>query len=354
MDRGALVSMAEAVSRTGNEMFLVTGRGRARDEDAPVIYLHSPGLFLLNYVCQAISAHIALLGCARPGDVIMAEPYMVPAVLVFALLAQWGLRGYKVILDVRTLPVERGRFPFALDKALFRVGLFLARRFFVGATVITPAMAHALNKELKGLPVGVWGSGVDLEVFNPANYVREQERERWGFGEERVFLYHGALSSVGRGLVEAAVAFRKADLKDALLVFAGDGELAGKIEEKGGPSVRVMPPVPHCDVPSLLSACDFVVIPFLRTPVIDTSCPVKLLEALAMEKPIVATDVPPVREFLGGKSFWFRAGCPDDLPEAFREAVKSETVDASGAREISMAYSFDAQARRLVGFVSRI
>ena len=352
MDAGALVAMAKAVSRTGNPMFLVTGYRRARNEDAPVIYLHSLGLPFLNHFCQTISARVALLRRAGPGDIIMAEPYMAPAVVSLALLARWGLRGYRVMLDVRTLPVERGRFVSALDRALFYLGLFLAKRFFAGATVITPAMASALKKELRGLPVGVWGSGVDLETFDPANYDRERERKRWGFGKEKIFLYHGALSSGGRGLVEAAAAFREADLEDALLVFAGEGELAGEIREKGGPSVRIMPPVPHRDVPSLLAACDFVVIPFLRTPVIDTSCPVKLLEALAMEKPIVATEVPPVRELLGGARFWFRAGRPGDLPGAFRKAAESGMLEASAGRNIARSYSFDAQAERLVGFVN--
>ena len=354
MDAGALVKMAEAVGRTGNEMFLVTGYRKARDESAPVVYLRSLGLPLLNYICQAISALVALLRRARPNDVIIAEPYMAPAVLPFAILARWGLRGLRVILDVRTLPVERGRLVSGLDRALFRFGLFLARMFFVGTTVITPAMARALKRELRGLPIGVWGSGVDLAVFDPANYDREKERERWGFGKEKVFLYHGALSSRGRGLLEAAAAFRQANPENALLVFAGEGELSAKIRELGGASVRVIPPVPHREVPSLLAACDFVVIPFLRTPVIDTSCPVKLLEALAMERPIVATDVPPVRELLQEKRFWFRADGPGELARAFREAAESGLSDASGARNIARAYSFDAQAERLIGFLRQI
>ncbi|MGB9589527.1 MAG: glycosyltransferase, partial [Candidatus Hydrothermia bacterium] len=209
-------------------------------------------------------------------------------------------------------------------------------------------------KELRGLSVGVWGSGVNPDAFDPANYDRERERKRWGFGREKIFLYHGAMSSRGRGLVEAAASFRSANLKDAVLVFVGKGELEEAIVRAGGPSVRIMPAVPYGDVPSLLSASDFVVIPFLRTPVIDTSCPIKLLEALAMEKPIVATDVPPIRELLEGKPFWFRADTPRDLVRAFAEAARAEKVDTSGARSIAMAYSFDEQAKRLLDFVSRL
>jgi len=354
MDAGALVKMAEAVGRKGNEMFLVTGYKRIKDEKAPVVYLRSLSVPILNYICQTVSVRVALLRLARSGDVIMAEPYMAPAVLPFALLARFGARGFRVVLDVRTLPVERGRFISALDKALFKAGLFLGRRFFSGATVITYAMARALKKWLGRLPLGVWGSGVDLAVFDPARYDRESERKRWGFGREQVFLYHGALSSRGRGLVEAAVAFREAKLENAVLVFAGEGELSSEIKDRGGPSVRIMPPVPHSEVPSLLAACDFVVIPFLRTPVIDTSCPVKLLEALAMEKPIVGTDVPPLRELLEGSRFWFKAERPKELVKVFREAAASGVSKASGARDIAREYSFDAQAERLIRFLRLI
>ncbi len=354
MDAGALIAMAEAVSRTGNEIFLVTGRRRARDDQGPVVFLRSCAIPLLNYICQAVSARVEIFRRARTGDVIMSEPLMVLSVMPFAILARWGLRGYRLILDVRTLPVERGRFFFLLDKLLFSLGLFLARRFFLGATVITPAMARALKPRLGRLPIGVWGSGVDLAAFDPANHDRERERARWGFGKEKIFLYHGALSSRGRGLLEAAAGFRQAEIKSALLVFAGEGELSEKLKEIGGPAVRIMPPVPHRDVPSLLAASDFVVIPFLRTPVIDTSCPIKLIEALAMEKPIVATDVPPVRELLEGKPFWFRANGPAGLARAFVEAAGADSVDTSGARAIAAAYSFEAQARRLLDFISRI
>ncbi len=354
MDAGALVAMAEAVSRTGNEMFLITGRRQKKDETGPVIYLRSCGLPLLNHVCQAISARLALLRRARHGDIIMVEPFMVSAVLPLALLVRFGLRGYRVILDVRTLPVKRGRFLFFLDRILFNMGLFLAGRFFAGATVITPAMARVLRRRLGKLPVGIWGSGVDLNAFDPANYDREKERKRWGFGKEKVFLYHGALSSEGRGLVEAAAAFNEAGLENALLVFVGEGELSERLQEIGGPRVRIIPPVPHGDIPSLLAACDFVLVPFLRTPVIDTSCPIKLIEALAMEKPIVATDVPPVRELLEGRVFWFRADGPRGLARTFAEAASAGKVDTSGARSIAMAYSFDAQAKNLLAFLESI
>lgn len=354
MDAGALIAMAEAVNRTRNEMFIMTGKRRAGDDRGPVVAFRSCGLPLLNYICQALSARVEILRRARPADVIMCEPLMVPSVMPFAILARWGLRGYRLILDVRTLPVERGRFLFLLDRIFFNLGLFLARRFFLGATVITSAMARTLRTKIGRLPVGVWGSGVDLAAFDPANHDRERERKRWGFGKERIFLYHGALSSRGRGLLEAAAAFRQAEIKSALLVFAGEGELSEKLKEIGGPAVRVMPPVPHRDIPSLLSASDFVVIPFLRTPVIDTSCPVKLIEALAMEKPIVATDVPPVRELLEGRSFWFRADGPAGLARAFAEAAGTLAVDTSGARAIAMAYSFEAQARRLLDFISQV
>ncbi|MEO0157330.1 MAG: glycosyltransferase [candidate division WOR-3 bacterium] len=354
MDRGALVRMAEAVTRTGNPMFLITGYRRVKDNRSPVIYIRSSPLPFVNHICQAVSAWLALLRHAAPGDAIMAEPYMALSALPFALLARWGLCKYRVILDVRTLPVERGRVFFALDRVLFRLGLFLARAFFSGATVITPAMARFLRRELRGLSVGVWGSGVDPEVFDPSRYDREAERKRWGFEEEKVFLYHGALSSRGRGLLESVRAFVRARPDNAILVFAGDGELKERIKQEGGSLVRVIPPVAHEDVPSLLAASDFVVIPFLRTPVIDTSCPVKLLEALAMEKPVVGTDVPPLREVLDSKGFWFKAQGPDGLDAAFRMALNAGSVDARGGRALACGYSFSVQAERLLGFISQI
>jgi len=352
VDRGALLRLADAVSAKGAQMFILTGHRCRKSTPERVFHLCSPGIPLLNHLAQCASAFLVLLRKMRPGDVLLVEPYMVVPALFFAILSRWGFLRHRVILDVRTMPVERESLLFALDLAMFRLGLFVARSLFDGAILVAETMREALGHYLSGLRTGIVTPVVDMGLFDPEKYRSTAVKEKLGLEGKTIFLYWGSLDSRGRGLVEAARAFRDSSLPDAVLVFAGKGNQKNEIIRAGGPSVMVIPPVAYEDVPGLVAAADFAVIPFTRTPAVQKGYPIKLLEALAMEKPVVATDVNPVRELLEGKDFWFAASSTGDLGRAFAMAYeKRHSVRASGARRIAGRFSASAQAMKLLAFL---
>ncbi len=299
--------------------------------------LPSVKLPLLNHLTLNLGMFFYMLKNLQPSDAVMTDYNSVFAALPFVKRA-------KVILDVRTLPVREG-FLGALEALSFKIGLWVARKAFWGATFITDAMRREVGSGFRRWTI--WGSRVDLELFDPAKYNRERERARWGF-DGAVFLYWGALEGRQRGLLEAARAFREAELPpDAKLVFVGSGSLAPTLRELA----EVREPVPHEEVPSLLAAADFAVIPFKDDVKIRTSFPIKLLEAMAMELPIVATSVPPLSDFLRDYPAWFSAPSPEKLGPAFREAYAWRGRRAFGGRKLAEEYTYERQVEKLVKFL---
>ena len=73
--------------------------------------------------------------------------------------------------------------------------------------------------------------------------------------------------------------------------------------------------MPHRDVPRYYSLMDLVVYPRTRSRTTDLTTPLKPLEAMAMGKPVLGSDVGGVMEILdGGRAGrLFEAGNPVDL-----------------------------------------
>jgi glycosyltransferase involved in cell wall biosynthesis len=90
------------------------------------------------------------------------------------------------------------------------------------------------------------------------------------------------------------------DLAEAIGLLRRDGAkvqlvLGGKPPagfDLARPGVLYMGNVPYADMPTALSACDLLAIPYRRTPFMDAGSSNKIAEAIACRRPIVATRTP--------------------------------------------------------------
>ncbi|MEO5754405.1 MAG: glycosyltransferase family 4 protein, partial [Chthoniobacterales bacterium] len=152
-----------------------------------------------------------------------------------------------------------------------------------------------------------------------------------------------------------------------LLVGAAPGSEAERralrlIQDAGAGNVRLQPRVPPSEVAAFLFASDCLIIPPTAAPLRQhgrTVLPMKTFSYLAAGRPIVAPDLPDLREILRHDENALLVA-PDDVAaaaEAIRRAVSDRTFAAQlgrAARRDAADYTWAARAARFSTFLRDI
>ncbi|PJI94262.1 glycosyltransferase family 4 protein [Luteimicrobium subarcticum] len=126
-------------------------------------------------------------------------------------------------------------------------------------------------------------------------------------------------------LVEAAA--RATTSTPLHLLVVGDGperaRLAAQAQAALGERAHVVGRVPHAAVREYFAAIDLFAVPRLDLSVTAKVTPIKPLEAMATSRPVVASDLAPLREIVQeGETGWFaRPGDADDLARVLGDAL---------------------------------
>jgi glycosyltransferase involved in cell wall biosynthesis len=215
-----------------------------------------------------------------------------------------------------------------------------------GARVI--AVSEFLRRELVARLPGLSGRvdvidcGVDLERFRARDASKLREELGWS-GEPPFFLLVGTLDE-RKNVLRLAEAFER--LHRGTLAFVGDGPLRSELE--GRPRVRLAGRVPHDAVADWIGACDVLCQPSLVEPFGQA-----LLEALASERPVVATRVGGPSEFVTAE-----VGALVDPKSvgAIAEGLESAAALPSpnpAARAVAADHDVRRQARRIAAVLER-
>jgi len=128
--------------------------------------------------------------------------------------------------------------------------------------------------------------GCPTEVMDPARFDREQARKQFGFSGPTV-LFPGTRRT-HKGIKQLAKAVSR--IPGAVLAVLCRPEDFTQPEWNEFPLHR-LPVIPYGQLPGLLAAADVVAIPQLNTEPAAHQMPMKVYDAMAMGKPIVATTV---------------------------------------------------------------
>ncbi|BAM02789.1 putative glycosyltransferase [Phycisphaera mikurensis NBRC 102666] len=237
--------------------------------------------------------------------------------------ACWSL-GIPVTLEVhnRAMLEERGWVPRLVEAQ--------RRRWLPAVVCINRADAAAFAAAgMEPERLHVAPSGVDLRAFGGL-----PEPDLLGGGPPRV-AYLGRLSE-DRGLGLLLALHRRGVLR---LSLAGDADTA--FEPPPGVASRGF--VPPREVPALLGATDLVLLPYQpRLAHAGSISPIKLFEAMAAGRPVIASDLPAIREVV-------RDGVngllvPPADADAWAAAVARLRADPGLARRLADAARTDAAA----------
>ena len=205
--------------------------------------------------------------------------------------------------------------------------------------------------------IRVVGNGVDTAKYTPT---RDKDRELLN-----------ALGLQGRFVLGYVTSVRKLEGVDVLLealhkllaagipasvLLVGDGPelprlqaLADSLGVAG--ETRFTGKVPFSDVCRYYSLMDVFVVPRTDAKVCQLVTPLKPLEAMAMAKPVVVSDLPALREFVdpGVTGTTFRPNDPDSLAEVVSELYKNpsraESLGQNARRWITQERHWHALAR---------
>jgi glycosyltransferase involved in cell wall biosynthesis len=248
--------------------------------------------------------------------------------------------GFKLELDVRTLPVDHNFFKRQLHYFFFRRSVKIAARLFDGISYITEEMRdYCIRKfHLPDHPSSVWSSGVDFEHFKPLPQPETKTETHPGENPQFRLMYHGKVD-VHRGIhhIVRAMALLNRPPDIELYLLGAQEEMADlkKLAERLNLTGRVFfhPTVPYQEVPAWINRIDAGVLPFPQWPPWNTCSPIKLFEYLACGKPVVATSIPAHKSVLGGKSFAFLADAPG--PRGLANAIEKAASPKNNFKKIA-------------------
>ncbi|MGD2138186.1 MAG: glycosyltransferase, partial [Gammaproteobacteria bacterium] len=202
---------------------------------------------------------------------------------------------------------------------------------------ISQSIAGTLLKHgADGRRIHVSPSGVDLSVYQS---IPPLDRERL---ESPRIVYLGRISR-DRGL-------------DVLAHLAehtpGTVHLVGDCDDTvmQAPHLHHRPSVPHREVPGLYSESELVVLPYQPELIhFDGISPMKLFEAMAAGRPIIASDIAPIREILqhGRNALLVPPRDLSSWEKAVRRLVQEPNLAVSLARQAQRdvtAYSWTCRA----------
>lgn len=195
-------------------------------------------------------------------------------------------------------------------------------------------------------------NGIDLRDFERPES-QDVARRRLGLPmESKMALYAGRFDGWKGTDVFFAAAARAPGVLFAAIGSGGDERALGERY----PNVRFLGPRPYRELADNLAAADVLVIPNTGKSDISTrfTSPLKLFAYMAAGKPIVASDLPSIREVIDDTEAYFFT--PDN-PESLAAAVERAAGDP-GASELALRakekvghYSWAARAKKILSAI---
>lgn len=196
-------------------------------------------------------------------------------------------------------------------------------------TASAPALVDHLES-LTGRETALIPNAYNAGIFDP-DRIGELERPRAYPSGARVALYVGALW--GGWMDWKLVAGLAAELPETTFVFVGDHRGEGR----GLPGRCIFTGLePQAALPAYLAHADVGFLPWRSDEVTAATSPLKVYEFVAMELPVVAPAIEPLRGIPGVR--------PVDAPEDFVQALATTDRDRMSARERSEMRRFAASS----------
>ncbi|MHA4808129.1 glycosyltransferase [Flavitalea flava] len=214
----------------------------------------------------------------------------------------------------------------------------------------------------------VINNGVDLSVYekkgtgsDPMSGLRESIRREFGIKEDAVLISFVARFIHDKNPIALIKAFGKTqkDFPDSYLVLVGDGparEEARALVKEMGMEDKILLPGFRRDVPAILAASDIFCLPSIKE-----GLPVSLIEAMAVNNAVIATDVQGCIDVVtDGKDGLLVSlnGLEEELEKGIRQLLndpaKRERLALQGRRTVEERFDATGMARKIEDLYRRL
>lgn len=249
-----------------------------------------------------------------------------------------GLRGYEVVFDAHRFPERFGRVLIYLIKRVKFVS--------VNSHGTAEAFERANFYRLKVLP-----NGVDLNKF--LNLPVKED-----FGNTALYLGHLYNWKGIRVILDAAAEAPEIKFKIAGGPDKERENLINEVKKRQLNNVEFIGVIKPSEVPKQLSLADILIYSASANSVEAKfyTSPIKLFEYLAAGRPIVAADLPSVREIVTEREVTFYTpGDQVSLVSALREIQTNQTVAKTKAQaglELIKKYTWEERAKKLLAEIN--
>lgn len=228
------------------------------------------------------------------------------------------------------------------------ISVLVAKRAHVTVAISEGLKAEYVKRGAKTEKIVVVPDAVDTELFENAP-PKIDARRRLGIPEgEKIAMYVGKIDHPkGADIFAESSEYLPPDTR---AVLVGEGPTLAVLKKKY-PKAFFLAPTKYTDLPNVLAAADVVVLPNSgeTTESARNTSPLKLFAYMASGAPIVASDVPAIREVLPEYAATYVR--PDDakaLAEGILMALAKGSEKGENAKRLAEGYSWDSRARRII------
>ncbi len=228
------------------------------------------------------------------------------------------------------------------------------RMIFISQPLIDWALKEKIVHKKKIVKIY---SGIDLERFRPATEDEKSRiRKRWGIGPDEAVI--GIVSKLWEGkghrvLIESFKTVKK-EIPGARLIIVGEGYLYDSLKtlvERLGLENSVLFTGFQSDIPEIITTFDVVVLPSFFEGMGRV-----LLEGMAMEKPLVASNVGGIPDLVkdGINGILIAPGEVDELSDALLKLLKDQGLANKMGKEGRKMVSDRFSAKTMVDSIQHL
>lgn len=288
-----------------------------------------------------------------------------PDILVFSALLP-KLTGTKVLLDVHDPMPEMFISKYGLDEnsLLIRLLAFQERISCRFADFVL-TVSEIMEDRLVSCGVPRAKTGVVLNVPDRKIFRRLQSENSEGKQSNGSFtlLYAGTVAErYGLDLAMRAVTELQSRCPGLKMKIVGEGDhmpyLRRLNEELGAKCVEFQPPVPITKVPELAQSCDAAIQPHLQDCHMDLYFSTKVVEAMAMGLPVIASSTKTLkRYFTDSQVVFVEPGNKDDLVRGIERLYKEKQLRYSlieSGSELAERFNWDMERHKFLNIIESI